>query len=153
MDEKHKDGAFSGRFCARWQYSVDKQPERWVSAAYLYKGKWFGPKFDLFGAIGAKKGDEVVLRFYARSSTKSFARFEFGGGEGSSMSFPADRDWVQISPEWKRYEINLTDQDLSKIGKSFSWIMDEDNNDASVKVHELQLDRIYVTRVVRKPLE
>jgi hypothetical protein len=145
-----KQGAYSGKLFQLWKYRPDLQPAGWAGAAWLAFGKWkdSGKGIDIFKAIGANKGDVIVLRFWAKSTTGSKIRFEFGGGEGSSMPFAEASDWLSIPTEWTRFEVKLTDHDLSSLkGKVFAWVIEDNQQTEARKEYDLHLDKIYVTRL------
>ena len=85
---------------------------------------------------------------------KAAVRFEFGGGEGSSAPFAKQSGLIDIGPQWTRHRLDISDIDLSALsGKTFTYILEEVQLPENRDTHEFMLDRVYVTRVVRKPLD
>ena len=152
----YKENPYSGKKSILIRYTPADQPEGWVGIAHNVDGRFTETRrpLNLFKVMGAKKGERIVLRLYARSSTGSRVRFEFGGGEGSSAGLAKSTKWIALKNNWQRVEIDLTNQDLSKItGKLFTWVMEEAQQDEEKETYDLHLDRIYVTKVIRKPLD
>lgn len=155
QDPKFAEGPHSGKVCYRARYQLDRHP--WVAVAALLDGV-FEPKrdFDMFKALGAKKGDRIVVRFMARSPVNSVAQFKVGGVAGDSVEFPIESDWIQLGPDWKQIEIDVTDKrdrpaDLSKLRAALTWAMDREHNArGDNKVAEVQLDRVYYTKLKQR---
>jgi hypothetical protein len=136
-----EDSPHSGKYCVRTAYRAADNP--WAGIAWLLDGAWFPKReFNLYEKLRAHQGDPIVLRFWARS--KQGARIEFcaGGGNGDSIRFklcpfaermeklplldgkedsmrlPA-RD-VELSAQWERFQIDLSDADLSHVVQLFA---------------------------------
>jgi len=145
-----KENPHRGQFCYRGRYQIAKRP--WVAVAAMLDGL-FTPerKFNMFNRLEAKPGDRIVVRFWARSSDRARVQFKAGGGDGDSLEFAVATDWIELDPSWKRYEIDVTDQDLSGLRFAFVWAMDRAHNDVPARENRatatVYLDDIYFTRV------
>jgi WD40 repeat protein/serine/threonine protein kinase len=91
----------------------------------------------IFHARG-RKGGEVVEFFTA------------GLGHGSSLKYPDSSEkislgFVKLSHEWKKYEINLSGHDLSRIAGGFAWMSSAEKNPGkqtlSFLIDEIRFER------------
>jgi hypothetical protein len=87
----------SGKVCYQGRYKLDANP--WVGVSFLLDGKWenHSRKVDLFRELGARKGDPIVLRFWARSPDGATAKFGVGSDK-DSLVFPVETDWLRLGP-------------------------------------------------------
>jgi hypothetical protein len=149
---RFEDKPWRGAACYRAMYQLDEHP--WVAVAAMLDGVWEPKrKFNMFEKLEAKKGDRIVVRFYARSPDGAVAQFKVGGLDGDSLDFAIGTDWIKLGQEWKMYEIDVTDKparhaDLSALRGAFMWVMDREHNaDRERKHAEINLDDIYFTRL------
>lgn len=138
----------SGTHCIRTSCQLSAKP--WVGVYFLLSGKWRpSTNCNLFSELGAKKGDTVRCRFWARSKDQAIVQFKIGGvleGQVSdSLRFPASLPPIKLTPEWKMYEIDLSGKDLTSLVGGFLWTCERANNgDRDVN---FDLDEIYFTKV------
>ena len=96
-----------------------------------------------FNLSGAKR-----LTFHARGRTggEVVEFFTAGLGHGASMKYPDSSKkislgFVKLSYGWKKYEINLSGRDLSRIAGGFAWMSSAEKNPGKQTVRFL-LDEI-----------
>jgi hypothetical protein len=144
------DRPYSGNCCMRVIFKPKDASEGWVGCAFLLENTWKPKgKFDMYQALGAKSGDLIALRFYARSTQRAGVDFKFGGAEKDNGQFHTG--YMRIGPEWELHEINLTDLDISSVHAPLSVFMDvEHNKDIKGPNISVDLDRIYVTKLRKK---
>ena len=121
----------SGKNCVR--VKCDLSNKEWVGVYFLLSGKWEPSQpFNLLEKLGAKKGDPVKCRFWARSADGAVVQFKVGGvGNGKvrdSLAFPAASDWLVLGPKWTMYEIDVTNEDMTSLVGGFTWTCDRAHN-------------------------
>jgi hypothetical protein len=67
------------------------------------------------------------------------------GDISDSLAFPIATNWLTLTPDWKRYEIDLTGKDLSSLVGGFLWVCDRAHNEE--RDINFDLDTIYFVRV------
>ncbi len=144
-----EDGAHSGKYCVRSQYRP--QENSWSGIGWELDGQWTpNRKLDLFAKLQARPKNPVVLRFWARSKDRVWVKFVAGGGNNDSIPQPvtAKPEWVQLTPNWTRYEIDLTGQDLSALVQAFACFLEGGRNPGEDKrTLQWDLDEIYFVRL------
>jgi hypothetical protein len=139
-----RDGPRFGEVCYRAKCDLSNDP--WRGDAWLLDGEWehAKPRVDLFRKLSASRGDRIVIRFWARSPEAATVEFK-GAGSGSF----APSVVLELTPEWRQYQIDLTGKDLS-VGCIFLWVMDRQRNPSwRGRTFTLYLDRIRIARVER----
>jgi hypothetical protein len=142
-----------GSSCYRARYRVADNP--WAGVAFVLDGSVDGPRrrFNLHQKLGSEPGSPVVLRFHARSAQGVKAKFTFGGLPKDSEAFGISK-LVKLTPQWKRYELDLTKADASAVYSIFTWSIERANlGDDPKEEVEIVLDDIYVARVKEAPRE
>jgi hypothetical protein len=139
-----------GKYCYR--VVCDLRQDAWMGIAFLPGGKWTPVlKIDVFEKLGgAKKGDPIVLRFWARSPNGATVQFKVGGIDEDSVQFPVASQWVHLTKDWRKYTLDLTGQDLSGLRAGFMWVINIDNN-PRLERPEFCTDDIYFTKVKARP--
>lgn len=119
---KPKEGTSSEQFT--WTPKDDSLG--WVGVYYQYPANNWGKQKSPFNLNGAKK-----LTFWARGEKggEVISEFKMGGISGDYM----DSDSSGIGPitltkDWKQYEIDLTNKELSMIIGGFCWAVNRDGN-------------------------
>lgn len=144
-----EDGPHAGKYCVRSQYRP--QENSWAGIGWELDGQWNpNRKLDLFAKLQARPGDRIVLRFWARSKDRAWVKFIAGGGNGDSVreAITSKPEWVQLAPDWTRYEIDLTGKDLSGVVQAFACFLERDRNGGAGKGPlQWDLDEIYFVRL------
>ena len=127
--------------------------KQWVGVYFLLDGEWEPEQgLNLFELLGADKGDPIKCRFWARARESVSVQFKIGGvhkgGVHDSLIFPISTNWIELTPEWKMYEIDLTDHDLNSVVSGFAWVCDRARN--SGKDVSFDLDTIYFVKTVNQ---
>jgi hypothetical protein len=154
QDVACKDKPHGGKLCIRAGYKLAQNS--WVGIGWLWENKFLKHTRkppDLFKLLKAKQGDHVVLRFWARSRDLASVKFQAGGGNGDSIRFPVNTDpvWIDLTAEWKRYEIDLTNEDLTAVIQVFGSFLDREHNEGLNKaVVEWDLDDVYLVKLKDK---
>jgi hypothetical protein len=136
------DKPYAGSKCIRIHYKVEDNA--WVGIGFLLDNN-FEPrrKFDLYKALGARKGDPIVLRLHVRSADGATAKFKIGGFNNDSQVFPVESPWRAHNDKWELVEIDVTDADLSSLHGALAVFLDREQNAALGKpVVRLDLDQI-----------
>jgi len=128
IDNNWKNYPFSGNTCIRVGYK-NKSGTRWVGIFWQNPANNWGTipnaGFDLQGAskltfwARGDKGDELITEF----KIGGLASGEYFDSDSASLS------QVQLTKEWKQYEIDLRGKDLSYIIGGFCWSTSIDVND------------------------
>jgi hypothetical protein len=142
-------GAREGKCFARLSYTLAQND--WVGVAFMLKNS-FKPteKFDMYKALGAKKGDPIVLRYYARSADGANAKFKVGGLDNDDGE--AETAYMQFGPEWAMHQVDVSDLDLTSVHGALTVILDKvHNEELNRPVVSLDLDEIYFTKLKTRP--
>jgi hypothetical protein len=116
----------------------------WMAIGWVAEG----PPLNLYEKIGARDGDAIVLRLWARSPDRITVQFGCGS-DRDSVGTPAQSDWVALSPEWQEIQVNLGRSDLSGVSRAFFWKVERGRfppGDAN-RMQRLFLDDIRIARV------
>lgn len=137
-----KEGAYKGA-SIKIQYSAErKQGAGWTGIYWQMPANNWGDKkggYDLskyktlsFMARGVK-GGEVIDKFMIGGIT---GQMEEGDSDG------ADTGQVELTKQWKRYEINLDKKDLTHIIGGFGFVLNSDTNPggATFYIDEIKFD-------------
>jgi len=119
MDPECTDAPHDGDHCLRFTYD---EPGMWVGVAWQHPANDWGELPGGFDLTGAER-----LTFWARGA-EGGERIDFAVGIlGTDKPYPdtvkAERKGVKLKREWKRYAIDLDDEDLSRIKTPFVWTL------------------------------
>ena len=119
LDLESTDSPHSGATCLEVLYDA---PGMWVGVAWQHPANDWGDQPGGYDLTGAKK-----LTFWARGD-EGGERIDFAVGMlGSDKEYPdtakAELKGVKLKREWKRYSIDLDDEDLTRIKTPFVWTM------------------------------
>jgi len=104
-------------------------PKGWAGICWQYPHNNWGDHAG-HNLISAKR-----VRFLAKGEKgNEIVEFKAGGIRGKKYedSFEKSLEKVQLSVEWTRYEINLTDQDLSNVIGAFAWLVSKEGNQSVI---------------------
>jgi len=133
MDDAWKDNCQEGKSCIKVVYDIgcSLKSRRWAGVYWLHPADNWGDRKGGYNLTGARK-----LIFWARGQNggEKIAEFRIGG-VGNGREYP-DSDTASIGPvilsaQWKEYEIDLRDKDLTAISGGFAWIGNVDDNQSS----------------------
>jgi hypothetical protein len=136
----------TGRFCYQARYRIKSRP--WSAVAFNLDVE---PKaervFNMFEKMEARRGDRIVVRFWARSLDDARAQFKVG----NNLAFFAQTEWLELGPSWKQYQIDPTGKDLSRLRFDFAWVLDRAHNDVEERndrmLATVMLDNVYFIRL------
>lgn len=138
-NDSWSEDCYKGSSCIRIDYDLtcSRETEKWAGIYWLNPANNWGRKKGGFDLTGAKK-----LSFWAKGENGGEQIMEFTMG-GITGDFP-DTDIATIgpvflTPQWRKYEIDLRGKDLTYISGGFSWSTSEDVNG---DVCEFYLDEI-----------
>jgi hypothetical protein len=144
VDERSETSPRFGKQCVRIHCGLSQVPH--VGAFFLLDGN-FQPSrsFNLFEALAARPGDPIRCRFWARSKDGAVLQFQVGGVNNGdirdSLKFPIVTPFIRLTPQWRRYELDLTNTDLTSLVGAFKWMCDRKHNgDRNVS---FDLDDVY----------
>ncbi|MBF0570898.1 MAG: hypothetical protein HQL12_03400 [Candidatus Omnitrophica bacterium] len=133
MDDAFKENCQEGESCIKISYDVacSLKGRHWAGIYWLNPADNWGDRKGGYNLTGAKK-----MVFWARGENggEKIAEFRIGG-VGQGREYP-DTDTASIGPvilskQWKEYEIDLRDKDLTYISGGFAWIANVDDNSSS----------------------
>lgn len=127
LDDANKDKPQSGKTCIKWTYSAQAaQGANWSGVFWQHPANNWGDKAGGFDLSSYKR-----LTFWARGAQggEHIAEFKVGGITGEF----GDSDAQSIGPidltkDWKKYTIDLTDKNLTHIVGAFAWSASKDDN-------------------------
>jgi hypothetical protein len=127
MDDAYMKDAHSGSTCIKFVYTAQgSNGQRWGGVYWQNPANNWGEKDGGFDLTGATK-----LTFWAKGEKggENIQEFKMGGITGRySDSDVAGIGPVALTKDWKKYEIDLTDKDLSYISGGFVWATNADVN-------------------------
>jgi hypothetical protein len=127
LNDGSTENCADGKTCIQWTYSAKgTQGARWTGAYWQHPPNNWGNRPGGFDLTGYKR-----LTFWARGAKggERIAEFKVGGITGEF----GDSDAVNIGPielesDWKKYTIDVSQADLSKIIGGFCWAASADDN-------------------------
>jgi hypothetical protein len=119
MNQASTESPHSGATCLEVLYDA---PGMWVGVAWQHPANDWGDQPGGYDLTGAKK-----LTFWARGK-EGGEKIDFGVGLlGSDKEYPdtvkAELKGVKLKREWKRYSIDLEDEDLTRVKTPFVWTL------------------------------
>ncbi|MCK5344736.1 MAG: hypothetical protein KAR20_15085 [Candidatus Heimdallarchaeota archaeon] len=127
MNDRSSENPHSGKTCMKFTYSAEgKQGANWCGVFWQTPANNWGEKKGGFDLREATK-----LTFWARGEIggERIQEFKFGGIGGT---YPDSDSWgigpIDLTAEWTKYEIDLTDVDLSYINGGYCWSTNADAN-------------------------
>ncbi len=131
LDDAWQKDCYKGKTCIKIEYDVacSRNDQKWGGIYWLNPANNWGQRKGGFNLTGAQK-----LTFWAKGEKGGEQIQEFTVG-GIGGNYP-DSDTIVIgpvilTPEWKKYTIDLRGRDLSYISGGFSWTTSEDVNSDS----------------------
>ncbi len=126
LTDRWSQNPHSGTACIQWKYVPrGSQGANWAGAFWQNPANNWGSKKGGYNLTGAKK-----LVFWARGEKggERLAEVGVGGIEGEY----SDSDKLSIGPidltkEWKKFELDLTGADMSYISGGFFWVASGDD--------------------------
>ncbi|MBD3271913.1 MAG: hypothetical protein GF384_05195 [Elusimicrobia bacterium] len=127
VNDRHQEQPRSGKTCIRIEYKTDmSQGAGWAGIYWQNPANNWGNRKGGFNLNGAQR-----LTFWARGETggEFISEFKVGGitGEYPDSDAVAIND-IELTRNWKKYEIDLTDADLTYISGGFCWAASLANN-------------------------
>lgn len=127
LDDGNKEKPQSGSTAIKWTYTGEaKQGANWAGCFWQSPANNWGDKAGGYDLTAYKR-----LTFYARGAKggEKVAEFKVGGitgehGDSDSQAIGP----VTLTPEWKKYTIDLADKNLSNIIGGFAWSASHDDN-------------------------
>ena len=127
LDDANRDKPTHGNTSIRWTYDAkSRQGAGWTGVFWQHPANNWGNKPGGYDLSGYKR-----LTFWARGAKggEVINEFKVGGitGEFSDTDAAAVGP-VTLTAEWKKYTIDLSGKDLSKIIGGFCWAASRDSN-------------------------
>ncbi|MFH1378838.1 MAG: hypothetical protein ABII23_01050 [bacterium] len=117
----------SGKTCIQIKYTVDMtQGAGWAGIYWQNPANNWGTRKGGYNLSGAKR-----VAFWARGEQGGEFISEFKVGGITGEYFDSDQVGItdiELTKNWKRYEIDLSESDLSYISGGFCWAANLDNN-------------------------
>ena len=132
----------TGKTCMKFTYKLDKPKIfGWVGVCWQYPANNWGNIPCALNLSGAKK-----LTFHARGEKGGeVITFKFGGNYGPySDTTEIILGPVKLTKEWKKYTIELKNEDLSFISCGFSWIINRYEQSTNDKEITFYIDDIKI---------
>lgn len=131
INENWTQQSRSGKTCIKIVYNEKRtQGASWAGVFWQNPANNWGTRKGGYDLTGAKR-----LAFWARgeSGGELISEFKVGGitGEYPDSDAVSITD-VELTKNWKRFEIDLSDADLSYISGGFCWAANLDNNPEGV---------------------
>lgn len=104
---------------------------------WYYDFRQLARKRLVFFARGEAGGESIQIKFGAMGD-KPF---------GDSLSFPAETQWLRLSKEWQRFELDLSalkPAGLARICNGFTFVLNQDQQEGSPHSTRFWLDTIFL---------
>jgi hypothetical protein len=144
------DGAFSGKTCISASIDLNKEP--WGGYMFIngvLKAGETVPEPDFGDSPEAKVDLTGASRFvfYAKGETgKEKVEFLIGGLGNDGKPYPDSAEYsmgyVKLKKDWTKYEIDVSDLDMSAIGCGFAWVTNDTQNVPATDI-TFYLDEMY----------
>lgn len=127
VNDRYTNQPRSGKTCIQIKYLADmSQGAGWAGIFWQNPANNWGSRKGGYDLSGAKR-----LTFWARGEEggEFLSEFKAGGitGEYADSDSISITD-VELTKNWKKYEIDLQDADLTRISGGFCWSANLDNN-------------------------
>ncbi len=136
LNQRWEKGPAKGKYCIQIKYSAERKQNAGWAGIYWQStpNNWGEAKTKGYDLKGYTK-----LKFMARGETgkEAIEKFMFGGVSGS-QSFDTDSnqtDLIELTKEWKTYEISLDKLDMSGIISPFCLVFSAESNPAGATVY------------------
>jgi len=151
LDDEWTDNPHSGSSCMKinWDGTPGNDGWKWNGIAWQQpEGNWVGDSGFGYDLTGATK-----LTFWARTDEPELeVKFLVGYWDDSSGEVLIDEDgWVRLSNVWTKYEIDLSDKDLSDIVCGYAFAFN-DAHDPNPDGCTFYLDDITYDKEIEKDL-
>lgn len=127
IDDGNTSGPADGRTAIKITYSGEaKQGANWAGMFWQNPANNWGDKLGGYDLSAYKR-----LTFWARGEKggETINEFKVGGITGEHAdSDAASMGPVELTKDWKKYTLDLSDKNLSKIIGGFCWATSRDNN-------------------------
>jgi len=119
------------------KYITSTKSEGYIKIAYAIGPKgwagiyWQYPDSNWGNQPGRNLIEAKRITFQAKGETgNEIVEFKTGGIRGQKYedSFEKSIGLIKLSTDWKQYEIDLTDQELSSVIGAFAWVASKDAN-------------------------
>ena len=136
MTEDCPDDPHAGKTCLRVEFGAN---DGWGGVAWQDPPNDWGDAPGGFDLAGAKR-----LSFWARGEkggeAVGFAMGILGRDKKFSDTASGKLDKVTLTPEWKRYTIDLDGKDLSRIKTGFSWSLAADGQPVTFFLDDIRYE-------------
>jgi hypothetical protein len=136
MDQKCEDQPHSGKTCLKVEYG---KTTGWAGVVWQDPENDWGDKPGGYDLTGAKK-----LTFWARGA-EGGEKVKFGLGLlGADKKYhdsaKGDSGTVELTKEWKQYEIDLSGKDLKRIKTGFYWTLGGQGKPLTFYIDDVQYE-------------
>lgn len=143
LDDASQENPQSGKTAIKWTYDAQgRQGANWVGAFWQHPPNNWGNRPGGYDLTGYKR-----LTFWARGAkgNEEIAEVKVGGitGESAVDSDAASLGPIVLTKEWKKYTLDLSNKDLSKIIGGFCWAASRDKNQDGFTIYfdEIRYER------------
>jgi hypothetical protein len=127
LNDADTESPIDGRTAVKWVYNAKgAQGANWAGVYWQQPPNNWGDKPGGYDLTGFKK-----LTFWAKgqSGNEKISEFKVGGITGEHGDSDSNNIGpIQLSREWKRYEIDLKGKNLTNIVGAFCWAASRDDN-------------------------
>lgn len=132
------EAAHSGKTGIRVEYTATENIQRagWAGVYWIKNP----PRFAAYGTGGYNLTGATKLAFWARGGSGNERVDVFRVGDRAAWGKVMDSDSaelgpVYLTPDWKRYEIDLEGKNLSSISSGFMFIISSRSNSGGIVIH------------------
>ena len=110
------------------------------------------PGADVTAVLQPSRDEGVILEGWIRGDASAKVELKVGGMTSGpyhdSMPFAVTTGYIPLTPDWRRFEIDLTGEDLSSVIRGFCLVADKRHNPRADRVNAY-LDEVKFSRVIK----
>lgn len=125
LDNQSKNRPRRGKYCQKWTYTISPNAKNgWAGVYWQYPpNNW-----------GGKKGRDMrgfkKVSFWVKGEKgNEWISIKVGGIKGENPdSLSVELGKIRLTTEWRKYEIDISDKNLSSVSGGFCWAADSKDN-------------------------
>jgi hypothetical protein len=132
FQENNESDPHSGNTCIKIGYSTDENS--WVGIYWLSGNSENGKGVNIYQKLQGNKYTSIKLTLWAKGE-RGGERVQFVVGNGEDSVQPkVETAWIELTSDWRLYEIDLSNRNLCNVIGGFCWVTNREENWAEREV-------------------